>query len=92
MITCHGGTERAPWFVKAEVPMKKSRLVLVTLGVTTLCALVFVPLSAQNPSSSLGASTPTRTVTPVTDAMLRNPGPDDWLNWRRTLDGWGSAR
>ena len=26
---------------------------------------------------------------PVTDAMLQNPAPEDWLMWRRTLDGWG---
>jgi glucose dehydrogenase len=26
---------------------------------------------------------------PVTDAMLQNPDAADWLNWRRTLDGWG---
>ncbi|MCE2515088.1 MAG: PQQ-binding-like beta-propeller repeat protein [Acidobacteria bacterium] len=26
---------------------------------------------------------------PVTDAMLQDPDPADWLNWRRTLDGWG---
>ena len=26
---------------------------------------------------------------PVTDAMLQNPDPADWLNWRRTLDSWG---
>jgi PQQ-dependent dehydrogenase (methanol/ethanol family) len=26
---------------------------------------------------------------PVTDAMLTNPDPADWLSWRRTLDGWG---
>jgi len=25
----------------------------------------------------------------VTDEMLRNPDPADWLMWRRTLDGWG---
>ena len=25
----------------------------------------------------------------VTDAMLQDPDPSDWLNWRRTLDGWG---
>lgn len=25
----------------------------------------------------------------VTDAMLLNPDPGDWPNWRRTLDGWG---
>ncbi|MDX1385181.1 MAG: PQQ-binding-like beta-propeller repeat protein, partial [Thermoanaerobaculia bacterium] len=27
-------------------------------------------------------------IDPVTDAMLRDPSPDDWLMWRRTLDGW----
>ena len=27
--------------------------------------------------------------TPVTDAMLINPDPADWINWRRTLDAWG---
>ena len=30
-----------------------------------------------------------RAFTPVTDAMLQDPDPADWLNWRRTLDGWG---
>jgi alcohol dehydrogenase (cytochrome c) len=26
---------------------------------------------------------------PVTDAMIQNPDPKDWLSWRRTLDSWG---
>jgi alcohol dehydrogenase (cytochrome c) len=26
---------------------------------------------------------------PVTDEMLRNPPPGDWLMWRRTLNSWG---
>ena len=26
---------------------------------------------------------------PVTDAMLQNPDPANWLMWRRTLDSWG---
>ena len=26
---------------------------------------------------------------PVTDAMLQDPAPADWLMWRRTLDSWG---
>lgn len=26
---------------------------------------------------------------PVTEAMLRKPESADWLNWRRTDDGWG---
>src|SRR6187402_1684824 len=28
-------------------------------------------------------------ISPVTDAMLANPPPQDWLMWRRTLDSWG---
>jgi alcohol dehydrogenase (cytochrome c) len=31
---------------------------------------------------------PLNRLTPVTDEMLRNPPPGDWLNWRRTYDGW----
>lgn len=48
---------------------------------------------------SAGESMPTtpdavvgRTVTnytPVTDTLLEAPPPEDWLNWRRTLDGQG---
>ena len=30
-----------------------------------------------------------REFVPVTDAMLEAPSDDDWLMWRRTLDGWG---
>ena len=26
---------------------------------------------------------------PLTDAMLQDPAPGDWLMWRRTLDSWG---
>ena len=26
---------------------------------------------------------------PVTDAMIQQPDPQDWLSWRRTLDSWG---
>lgn len=32
---------------------------------------------------------PDASVPPVTDAMLQDPAPGDWLMWRRTLDGWG---
>ncbi len=28
---------------------------------------------------------------PVTDRMLRNPDPADWLMWRRTFDHWGHS-
>ena len=40
-------------------------------------------------AGSAGIAGQERDVAPVTDAMLQNPDPADWLNWRRTLDGWG---
>jgi alcohol dehydrogenase (cytochrome c) len=36
-----------------------------------------------------GASAADRELVPVTDTMLENPDPADWLMWRRTLDSWG---
>src|SRR5579875_3919102 len=39
-----------------------------------------------------GASLPALaqgTFVPVTDSMLQNPDPADWLMWRRTLNSWG---
>jgi alcohol dehydrogenase (cytochrome c) len=43
---------------------------------------------------AMGAPAPTRAqaqgdFVPVTDAMLQDPAPSDWLMWRRTLDSWG---
>jgi alcohol dehydrogenase (cytochrome c) len=32
---------------------------------------------------------PLATLAPVTDALLANPSPSDWLSWRRTQDGLG---
>jgi len=34
---------------------------------------------------------PLEGLTPVTDAMLREPSPGDWLMWRRTYNGWGHS-
>ncbi len=56
-------------------------------------------LRAQSPGGGLtpGVALPrwsvppsARTATsPVTDALLANPSPNDWLTWRRTHDGLG---
>ncbi|HVY66684.1 MAG TPA: PQQ-binding-like beta-propeller repeat protein [Gammaproteobacteria bacterium] len=40
-------------------------------------------------AAASGAHAAEREFRPVTDAMLRNPDPADWLMWRRTLDAWG---
>ena len=52
---------------------------VVLLMVST--ALAPVPAGAQPESAAA--------FVPVTDAMLENPAPGDWLLWRRTPDGWG---
>ena len=44
------------------------------------------PLFAH-PAAAQGAAN--AEFVPVTDAMLQDPDPGDWLMWRRTLDGWG---
>ena len=49
-------------------------------------AVLLVSLALSH--ASLWAQSPTAFV-PVTDAMLQDPEPADWLMWRRTLDGWG---
>ena len=41
------------------------------------------------PPSAAGQAPPADAFVPVTDAMLQDPAPGDWLTWRRTLDGWG---
>jgi alcohol dehydrogenase (cytochrome c) len=41
------------------------------------------------PPAAANAQATIANLTPVTDAMLANPSPADWLMWRRTLDNWG---
>lgn len=53
-----------------------SRLARILLAGVTLAATGWT-VSAQRPYR------------PVTDAMLLDPAPGDWINWRRTLNGWG---
>ena len=52
-----------------------------TLLVSVLCSLTQAPILAQ-PIDADGFP-------PVTDVVLRDPPAEDWLMWRRTLNGWG---
>ncbi len=56
----------------------------VLIAVVLLAASVH----AQRGAPPLAAGTAPG-ITPVTDAMLQNPDPNDWLMWRRTLNAWG---
>jgi PQQ-dependent dehydrogenase (methanol/ethanol family) len=51
--------------------------VVLAAGVSTLAAQQLQPAAAP--------------FVPVTDAMLQNPDPSDWLMWRRTLNTWGHS-
>ena len=51
---------------------------LATFACVALTVAAGVPGQAQ-----------VQTFTPVTDAVLQDPDPADWLMWRRTLNGWG---
>ena len=50
----------------------------LVVGAALAVAAHTLPARAQEPP-----------FTPVTEAMLLEPDPADWINWRRTLDGWG---
>ena len=52
----------------------KFRLVLLTLALLAGGLLLFAQVKEFRP---------------VTETMLRNPAPGDWLNWRRTDNAWG---
>src|SRR5262245_11860597 len=53
---------------------------------TSRLALAF---SSALLGSSLFLTAQVKEFRPVTEAMLRNPAPGDWLNWRRTDSAWG---
>ncbi len=54
-----------------------NRFSTALLGAAALC------------SSAVAASAQSQGWHPVNDAMLQNPDPGDWLQWRRTQDSWG---
>ena len=58
-------------------PSSRCGLILATAGLAMAAGL------AAAPGQSSGD------FVPVTDAMLQDPDPADWLMWRRTLNSWG---
>ena len=59
--------------------MASGRLAAALAAGLLLSAAGTVPAAAQTGEEFV----------PVTDAMLQDPPPEDWLMWRRTLDSWG---
>ena len=58
------------------------------LASTALLGLALLAMPAHAQQAPAGVKPPA-TPRPVTDAMLRNPDPGEWLMWRRTYDGFG---
>ncbi len=67
--------------MRTRADRSRRRFPVGVLGLLAVAAGAAVPpaLHAQVPHEFV----------PVTDAMLQAPSDDDWLMWRRTLDGWG---
>src|SRR5262245_29615151 len=56
--------------------------------VSSALAGFLIAMASGASLSQIGAQQ-ARSLTPVTEAMLLDPPPGDWPNWRRTLNGWG---
>ena len=66
--------------LRSDRPWFPFRSALATCGIVAALAMTAgPPLLAQEADR----------IRPVTDAELENPSDDEWLMWRRTLDGWG---
>ena len=66
--------------IQRSTPRVFGRAVQTILAVLMANLVLLSPLSYGQGSDSFP---------PVTDAMLQDPAPGDWLMWRRTLNSWG---
>ena len=74
--------------VRWRIHLQPIQALLTTrLKIIKLHCLVRVCFAALGISTSLVAQA--EGFKPVTEEMLRNPPPGDWLNWRRTDNAWG---
>src|SRR5262245_46708610 len=72
----------------SRIPYQGPAAALGGMHSMTLRGLIF-SLSIVMIACNLPAAAQVTDFKPVTDAVLQNPDPSDWLNYRRTQDGWG---
>lgn len=96
-IVRNGGAQMAP-ISSARISDADVAAVAEYLRALGVSSGVSLPPGARMPGGSRPASgNPTTLLaavdklTPVTDAMLANPDPSEWLSWRRTLDAHGHS-
>ena len=68
-------------FARRQRLARIDRLLLLGAAASFVVGVADQPLRAQQFDD----------FTPVTDAVLQDPDPADWLHWRRTLDAWGHS-
>ena len=69
--------------------MKRFSVAAVLLASAVFTLTVAAQQGAQAPAPTPAAAVAAADFVPVTDRMLQNPDPADWLMWRRTLNHWG---
>lgn len=61
-----------------------------SLAIAVICGtFLFIPARSRSQAKKAPNESSASAFIPVTSEMLRNPSPNDWLNWRRTYSGWG---
>jgi alcohol dehydrogenase (cytochrome c) len=70
-----------------ELPSDLTRLAAMTIPQGGFSFMAFSPYAERAPR--VPRPSPLDAYTPVTDAMLADPAPGEWLTWRRTQDAHG---
>ena len=83
-LACHDGVAYSDPMTRTEGARLRG---FATVAPASAAALLLLGLAIE--TAPAAAQAPPADFVPVTDAMLRDPAPEDWLMWRRTLDGWG---
>jgi alcohol dehydrogenase (cytochrome c) len=70
-----------------ELPSDPARLAAMTIPEGGFSFMAYSPYTP--PASGIARPNPFDRFTPVTDAMLADPAPSEWLGWRRTWNAHG---